>query len=115
MKLSEAIKQADDLRPNAFDAAQKAIWCYEIEGAVAEMMGINAPENLYPQDAPLLMPRPYESIYALYIAAKIDYYNEETALYQNDLAVFEEAFSRAQAWWIRTHKPAKSMNWKVMR
>ena len=115
MKLSEAIIQADRLRPNAIDDVQKAIWCYEVEAAVAEMMGTEAPENTYPGDAELLMPSPHDGVYPLYIAAKIDYYHEETALYQNDSAMFEEAFARARAWWIRTHRPAKSRNWKVMR
>ncbi len=114
MKLSEAITQADRLRPNAIEDMQKAIWCYELEGEIAAMMGVEAPENVYPCDAVLLMPRPHESVYALYIAAKIDYYNEETDLYQNDLAVFEDAFARARALWIREHRPKKSLKWKVM-
>ena len=114
MNLREAITRADALRPNAIDEEQKAAWCFEVEGMVAEVIGAQSPKNCFPEDTVLLMPSPHENIYPLYIAAMIDYYHAESTLYQNDLTLFNSAFSDARAWWIREHRPKRNPNWSVM-
>jgi hypothetical protein len=115
MKVSEAIAQANDLRDNTLTDAQKAAWLYNLDGEVSEIVGQDAPVNSWPEtDAELLMPAPHDDIYPLYLVAMIDYYNQESTLYLNDMQVFNTAMNTARAWWRRTHKPERSEYWKVM-
>lgn len=114
MRLKEAIKRADALRPNIISEEQKAAWIYELEGKLAEMRCAPPPVKSWPNDAALSMPPPCDNVYELYLCAMIDFANQETALYANDMAVFNAAMSEARAWWRRHHRPRPGGNWKVM-
>lgn len=63
MKAREAIKQADALRPNCIDTEVKANILRELENEYAELMGVELPENLWPEDQSLLMPVPHDNSY----------------------------------------------------
>ena len=163
MKVKEAIKRADLLRPNALGDEQKAAWLHDLDGQLAEFFGrywlteskpsdwqtnwtdyyVNkgterkpiyakvtgttapewesgkyykyktAPENQFPQvDVELLTPPPYDEIYVLWLACKIDYYHQEMDLYANDSAIYEQALAEMRAWWRRGHVPACSTKWE---
>lgn len=114
MKVSQAIKQADDLRDNTLSEEQKAAWLYNLDGEIAEIIAVDLPENVWPEDRELLMPSPHDELYVLYLAAQIDYYNREIKQYANDMAVFNEAFNAACAWWRRNNCPKAGRYWKVM-
>ena len=115
MKLSEAMARADTLRLNTVSEEQKARWIWELEGQLGEMASILPRPCPWPEEDPLLLlTGPYEEVYQLYMAAKIDYYNQEMGLYANDRAVYESLLSEAKAWWRRGHRPEKGGNWKVM-
>lgn len=115
MKVSEAISQANDLRDNTLADEQKATWLVGLDGEIAEIMGVEAPANTWPEtDADLLMPAPHDDVYPMYLVAMIDYYNQESGMYANDMQVFNTAMSSARAWWRRNHKPDKQEYWKVM-
>lgn len=82
------------------------------QGAEAEPDAADAGERSWPavntwpeEDAALLTPAPYDGIYPMYLVAMIDYYNQESALYQNDMVLFNEAMAAARAWWRRNHRP----------
>ena len=77
------------------------------------MMGKEKPLEVFPRDFELAMPSEHADVYVKYLAAKIDYYNGEMALYANDTEVFNEAMNEACAWWIRHNRPASSGGWKV--
>ena len=115
MRVTEAIAKADALRPNALDDEQKARWLHELDCDVADMQGTELPAFLWPEtDAELLMPEPHANIYVLYLAAQIDYYNQESALYANDMAVFNSEYKEARAWYRRHNVPNSKGNWRVM-
>ena len=102
MKASEAITQADALRPNTISDDQKILWLYELEADLSELMMIwEAPlPGNYPTDDPdLLMPKGHDQIYVLYLMAMIDN--------GNDFANFNQAYLEARQWWVRTHRPRK--------
>lgn len=117
MNLFRALDEAYKMRPNA---AHKDIIVEQLikglEGDVAEMFGMDPPEYTYDEttDLELLMPHPYDDIYMWYLIAQIDLANEETALYQNDMEVFNSAWRRAQAWYRRNNRKYSTKNWKVM-
>ena len=92
---------------------QKYTWLYEFEARVAEMMGKDIPRKEFPYDIELMMPDEHEDLYVKYLAAKIDYYNGENALYANDQTIFEDAWADARAWYIRTHGSKNYGNWRV--
>ena len=114
MTTREALRRADLLRQNALPEEQKAAWLCELDGKVAEMMGADVPENVFPEDRELLMPAPYDNIYELYLVSMIDYYHQETELYANDRTIFNTAFVEAKAWWRRNNRPAPRGNWRTI-
>jgi len=115
MKATDAILQADTLRPNTLETEQKARWLYELNSEVAEMMGEELEPFVWDGDFDLLMPEPKDNIYPLYLCAMIDYYNQETTTYANDMAIFNEAYMEAKAWYRRHNNPEDKRIWKVMR
>ena len=115
MTVREAIKRADRLRLNTLEEEQKAAWVMDLEGQLAEMFEVDPPDNEWPEkDVVLLMPPPYEEVYQLYLVCKIDYYNQEMELYENDLGFYQAQLSEAKAWYRRAHLPKCRGNWKVM-
>jgi len=47
------------------------------------------------------------------LAAQLDAYNQDSALYANDHAIANEAVADAMAWWRRTNRKESRGNWKV--
>ena len=108
MKLKEAIRKADALRPNTLDEEQKVKWVVELEGEIAEIERTDLPEDGWAeQDPVLLMPYPKDEIYVYYLMAKIDFANEEMQLYADDSVVANERITEAKAWWVRNHMPRR--------
>ena len=101
------------MRLNTISQEQKYTWLYEFECSVCEMMGKDTPRKNFPEDIELSMPSAHEDIYVKCLAAKIDYYNGEGALYANDQTIFEDAWADARAWYIRTHDAKNYGNWRV--
>lgn len=113
MTIFEAITRANTLRANTLGDAQKYAWVNDLDGQIAEMMGMDAPLSVFPEDRELLMPSPHEEIYQLYLVSKIDYYNNEIDMYTNDLMVYESALNEAKAWWRRNNRPVSAGNWNT--
>lgn len=122
MKLLTVLDQAYKVRPNA---CHKDILVQQLlqglEGDVADMIGMDVPEYVYeepvsgtPEDLDLLMPYPYDDIYLWYLCAQIDLMQEETQLYADDMALFNTAWARAQAYYRRNTPSDDLRNWKVM-
>ena len=119
MYLLDALDKANKVRPNAaHDDIKVRLLFQNVEGDVADMLGMEPPEYDYnpndPQDIELLMPFPYDDIYVWHLCAQIDVMNEETQLYQNDIELFNAAWARAQAWYRRNTRKHDKRNWKVM-
>lgn len=105
MTISDAILKADELRPNAITAETKAGWVNELNAQVSEYMDTNMPPVLPVNSATqLLMPYPYDNIYVHYLCAMIDSAQEEFSLFNNDMAVYNNAIHEALNWWRRHHK-----------
>ena len=114
MNIKKCIAQADELRPNTIPEEIKAGYLYKLEAEIAEMMGLEAPPLEWPSDNEMLMPFPHDDIYHLYLCAMIDYVNQETALYANDMQMANAAIKDAKAWYRRHTKPNSKRNWRVM-
>ena len=66
----------------------------------------NVIQYSYPEDMDreLLIPSPFEEVYALFLEAKIDYYNREYANYNNSALMFETQYSEYKKAYIREHQ-----------
>lgn len=116
MTVREAIIKADKLRANQVAEQLKCEWIYGLEGEVADLMGVTVPQNNYPDTSHnLLMSYPYDDFYYLYLIAMIDFAIEETALYQNDMLMYESARDKAFSWWRRNNRKTQNeIGWGVM-
>lgn len=115
MTVTDTISQADELRLNTISDEQKAAWVMGLDQQIGERIDMDAYVHSWPAgDGELLLPAPYDRVYVLYLCSQIDYYNNETALYGNDKAVYDEAMSEAMAWWRRQHCPDNTGNVQVM-
>ena len=101
MTLYEVITEADNLRPNAIDDEMKARWVMQLEVEYAELMDVDVPELLFPDDQTLLMPSPHDYSYVYYLNACIDNHNQDTALYNNDHAMSNAAVDDAKSYYRR--------------
>ena len=106
MTLGEAIAKADAMRPNAIDELDKVRWVLELESEFAETYGVRFPEedDLHDPDYELLVRFPRDNVYPLYLCAMIDNAQEDTALYQNDMTIANQAVADVKAWYRREHR-----------
>jgi hypothetical protein len=113
MTIRDAIVKADSLRPNMIEHTIKADWVWECEMALADLTKVEKGVNPFPAEHELAMPVPYDNVYYLYLMTLIDYYNQDSELYANDMAMYNEAMGEARRWWRRHHLPFETSNWKV--
>ena len=114
MKVSDVIEQADAIRPNALPDDIKASWVYDAECDLCHRRGLAPPQNTWPTDYDLRITPPHSRCYVYYLCAMIDNGQAETALYENDMALYNAAADAMAAEWRRGHRPKKSTGWRVM-
>lgn len=118
MTIQGAIALADELKPNLMTRAAKLAFLNEIEGMIhAELLmkhvHTQAEEQrpVYDDDTDpsteLLIPSPYEMLYPYWIISKIDHQNQEMDKYNNDRALFENAYQQAADWMNRERQPIR--------
>lgn len=112
MKLSEAIKFVDDIKPNAFTDETKTCWINQCEGLVqTEVMLIATADIIqytYEENANtvLLTAPPHDKIYLSYLMAMVDFANGEYNRYQNTMELFETQFKEYMRWFTQKYRPA---------
>ena len=114
MKVAEVIAMVDGLRPNGYDADIKAKWLSEVDGMIVDEI-INLAEGNeiefgkyeYAEDAEkeTVLPDRFTDIYEHYIKSKIEFYDDETVNYNNEVAAFQASYSQYAAWYRRNHMP----------
>lgn len=116
MKLGELIENIIGTRGQQYDEEMLTGWVNEIEGqAVDEVInqaeGYNIPFKPYDysRDAEreLQIPNRFQDVYINYLTAKIDFGNQETERYNNDVAMYNSAYEAYAAWFRREHRPKK--------
>ncbi len=112
MTVNEAIMAADDMRPNVYDEETKVKWLENLDGKIAQevMQCKTLPEYEYPLDGDkeLLVSKPHEDIYPLYLVAMIDYNNGDTDFAVNSMNLFDNRYTVFAKWYIRKHMPKNS-------
>ncbi len=113
MKLRDIVEMATDSGNGQYDADQITAWISEIEGQVVDEV-INHAEGYdmefrdldYGKDPERLMlvPDRFRDVYLSYVRAKVDFLNQETERYNNDVAMFDAAYESYAAWFRREHR-----------
>lgn len=108
MTPNKVIEIVDRLKPNSYSEEDKLRWLNELDGDVQRlvMQLDEVKQYSYPEDMDkeLIIPAPFNDVYALYIEARIDYHNREYANYNNSAAMFEARYSEYKKAYIREHQ-----------
>ncbi len=114
-KIKDIIERVDENKPNAFSQKTKTAWLAELDGKLAAdvfLMNIVEARLLqyrYPDDleSELLVGFPHDTIYDLWLGAKIDYENGEYDKYQNSMEQFNAHYGNFVRWFAATYEPAQ--------
>ena len=94
MTVREVLDFVNDVKPNAFmestimqylNDVESMVWQEVLHNDPAEYSPLATPEN---NDDILTMPKPFDKCYVHYIQAMIDFQNEESISYQNNMEMF---------------------------
>lgn len=111
--IKEIVEFADGVKPNAFTQEQKTAWISELEGRIQqEVFLMHEVETVTyrwgtDQQTQVLVEPPYDNVYLLYLAAKIDFFNGEFGKYQNSMAAFNDAMGALIRQFAYRFEPAK--------
>lgn len=108
MTPNKVIEIVDRLKPNSYGEEDKLRWINELDGGTQRLV-IQSDDTIqydYPadMDKELLIPAPFDDVYALYLEAKIDYHNREYGNYNNSAMMFESRYSDYKKDYIRKHQ-----------
>lgn len=115
MRVCEAIKAADAVKPNAFDERTKFGWLNSLEGKIAAEVFLMSPPEVrqillsYPEDLQreLLVDPPYDDLYVQYLEAKIDAENGEYNKYADTMAIYNGTYTEFVCWFCQRYDPAQ--------
>lgn len=117
MTPNKVIELIDAKRPNAYSEEDKILWISEVDGMVRRLVfqESEAPAYKYPDDGDkeLLVPAPFDGVYAFYVEAMIDYHNREYQNYNNSLTMFNNRFDEYRKAYIRENKPKSAGYFKM--
>ena len=113
MKLKETIDMAGRMKPNTVDYIDAVGWINTLDGIIHEEIlsraedytGEFTPYTEADDEAELLVPFPYDSIYIDYLSAKIDFANGEIASYNNNMTLYNKAYDNFANYYRRNHMP----------
>lgn len=91
------------------------MWIAELDGRIAadvmlmSISDIQLVRYAYPEDlnSEPLVAFPHDSIYDLWLGAKIDYENGEYRKYQNSMEMFNAHYVNFVRWFALTYEPAQ--------
>lgn len=117
MTIQEALDHADELRPNMMTRELKIKHLSILDGMIHHEIRMKHEHTEEEEACPeyngdtdpstvLLVPAPYdEELYTSWLISKVDLQNMEIDKYNNDRALFENAYETMSDWWTRTHMP----------
>lgn len=113
--VNSVIEYVDRLKPNIYTDEDKYTWISRLEGMIShDVLQEEGSQYISPDDAdiPLQVSAPYDDIYALYVAAMIDFYNKEYNNYNNSVLMFQDRLDAFKAWYIQNHAASKARNFR---
>lgn len=113
MRLNDLLEKITVLRGQQYGTDMIMGWVNEIEGQVideiikqAEGFDIEFKPLDYQIDSEkqLSIPDRFQDVYINYLLSKIDFHNEETERYNNDVIMYNSAYDAFSAWFRRQHR-----------
>lgn len=127
MTVKEVIRRTDEIRPdNAFSDEQKLNWVAELEGRLLTEVLLLGPERAEKEkivfseegmERELTIPWPHDTVYVLWLMARVDEANGEYDRYQNAMQVFNGAWDGFVRWYLveRDREERKRLQGGVLR
>ncbi len=113
MRLNDLLEKITVLRGQQYGTDMIMGWVNEIEGQVIDEI-INQAEGFDIEFKPLdyqidsekqlSIPDRFQDVYINYLLSKIDFHNEETERYNNDVIMYNSAYDAFSAWFRRLHR-----------
>ena len=114
---NKVIEYVNHVKVNAFEEEEKFHWLCDLDGMVKRvvMQDGESVDYRYPQDmdTQLLIPHPYEGLYALYLQAMISLNEKNYNDYNNALLAFDTQFAEYKKLYIREHRPKSAGGFKM--
>lgn len=114
---NKIIEHVDSVKPNVYRDEEKFQWLCDLDGQIFRQVmqegeGVHYafPEDM---DTQLLIPHPYEGIYALYLEAQIDLHNKDYEDYNNTILVYTAKLEEFKRAYIREHRPKSAGYFKL--
>lgn len=118
MNIQEALDLADGMKPNMMTRQTKIGFLQEIDQKIYTEILLTHEHEIEEEIMPeydtdtddgteLLVPDPYSSLYPFWLMSRIDLLNQELDKYNNDRALFENAYNEMHDWWNRTKMPVQ--------
>lgn len=115
MTIFEAISMFNGMKPNSYDQSTKIKWLHTLDSMVkiniidthegADTVNFEGYTDDTDLSTKLLAPAPYDEMYLFWLEAKTDYWNGETARYNNSISMFNNAYAEYERYYRRTHMP----------
>ena len=114
MKVKDALAWVDEVKPNAFSDGVKIGWISRLEETLALEVFLMAPAEAAllrcgaeDKETELLVDAPYDDLYTLWLAAKIDEANGEYSKYQNSMQAYNARRGAFVCWFAGLYDPAQ--------
>ena len=111
MTVRQAIAELDESKFNTVDTNKKLMWLTRLDLEVCQLLAEVFDKAQQPPaytqdnlDAELLIPEPYATLYVHWMAAWVDFGNEELSRYNAEMAVFDSLWEQYFSHLLRTHK-----------
>ena len=112
----DIINAVDEIRPNSIEIDQKVKWLARCDGMIWDHLiktheggrhvhPFRGEEESDAEYVQLMIPEPHRAIYDYYLMAQIDLTNGDTARYDNDMILYNDALGKFAREWHREHMP----------
>lgn len=115
MTVIEIIQKIDEIKPNTLSQEEKMRFLTTVDQTVkkqiidnhvgGESVGFAPYTDGTSLDRELLVPSPFDDIYLYWVAAQIDYWNDEIEGYNNNMGMYTNAYNEFANDYRRTHMP----------
>ena len=117
MKVREILTEIDQTRPNAYTDAEKIRWLNIIEGRVYTDIMSKADDGLNwtfipfeegQEERELVVPAPFTELYSFFLMSRIDFYNGDSARYNDTMVLLNNAWDEFAAYYRENNKPKQT-------
>ena len=116
MTVGQVIGHITELRGQQYDTETLTAWLSELEGQIIDEI-VNLADGVQIEFKPfnfntdwenlLMVPDRFMDVYTNYLMAKIDFHNQESERYNNDVVMFNSSYDAFAGWFRRKHIPKK--------